>query len=474
MHCGTTAIDAGMTSRIHAVLAVATLAIVLTLGWFAERFSTGIDLTANARHSLTDGTRATLEGLEAPIDILAVLGPDPAVRSAVTELVKRYRAIKPNLNLEFLNPETDPARARELEAAPGGELIITGAGREQRLTSLDERSLTGALRQIGREGTRRLAFVTGHGERSPTARTNHDWALIADRLAAIGFESSEFSFVTSPVVPEDVDVLVVAAPLEPWFPGEIANVIEYVRRGGNLLWLIETPTRTDTAAFAPSTDNGPLLAAAVETGPGLADLATELGVETLPGRVIDTASQSLNLDTPDFVVLSAFPDHPVTASLGSALLLPQVRALNVVPLAGQTTLPLLASPESSWTETGELQGAVGFDEGSAEVAGPLILGATIERERADGNLQRIAVIGDADLGASTYLGNGSNAAFIESLFVWLGGDDEALSFVTTPAPDAELVMSPRSIAILTIACLFALPALLLLIGLGVRISMARG
>lgn len=465
-----------MSTRIHLLLSVATLLIVLTLGWFAERFSVGFDLTANDRHSLTEGTRATLESLDASVEILAVLGPEPAVREAVTDLVARYQSIKPDVNLSFLNPDTDPARARELNAAPGGELIITGGGREQRLNSLDERSLTGALRQIGREGTKRLAFVTGHRERSPNASTNHDWLLITQRLAAIGFESSELSFVTTPVVPEDVDVLVVAAPLDPWFPGEIASLIEHVRRGGNLLWLLETSTHGEVpdTATENTSGTGPVLASAVETGPGLSLLATELGVETLPGRVIDTASQSLDLDTPDFVVLSAFPDHPVTASLRSALLLPQVRALNVTPLAGQTTLPLLASPESSWTESGALQGEVRFDENTSEVAGPLILGATIERPRIDGGSQRIAIIGDADFAASAYVGNGSNAAFIESLFVWLGGDDEALAFVTAPAPDAELSMSPRSIATLTIICLFGIPVVLLLLALVARIRMARG
>lgn len=464
-----------MKISTHSLLSAATLSLALTLGWFAERFDVEIDLTANDRHSLTEGTRASLQSLDGPISVLAVLGPDVAVRKAVSDLIERYRAIKPDLTLEFLNPETDPARARELDVAAGGELIIRGAGREQRLTSLDERSLTGALRQIGREGTRRIAYVTGHGERSPTASTNHDWSLISRRLEAIGFESVEYSFVTSPAVPDDIDVLVVAAPVEPWFPGEIANLLEYVRSGGNLLWLIETPTaQTPTPSTLASVTDGPLLGSALSTGPGLSALAIELGVETLPGRVIDTASQSLGLDTPDFVVLSAFPQHPVTASLRSAILLPQVRALSVTPLAGQQSLPLLASPESSWTETGTLQGEVRFDENTAEVAGPLILGATIERELGGESPQRIAVIGDADFAASSFLGNGSNAAFVESLFVWLGGDDEALSFVTTPAPDAELVMSNRGIAILTIVCLFVLPLMLVLIAIGTRIAMVRG
>ncbi len=451
-------------TRTHIALSGVAVAVALAAGWLTTRHSTSVDLTANARHSLTPGTVAALEALEVPVSIVAVLGPDPATREAVTLLVDRYRARAPEITLEFVDPEADPARARELNAAPGGELILTGGGRERRLGRLDERSLTGALRQIGRDGERSIAFVTGHGERLPSGTGNDDWGLAGERLAALGLVPRELSFVTEPRVPADVDVLVVAAPTESWFPGEVAGLVEHVRAGGNLLWLIETPVAE------PGDVEAPALAAAV-TRPahdGLDALATELGVATLPGRVIDAASQGMVGDAADFVVLSALPRHPVNAALASPVLLPQARALAVTPLAGQDTLALLATPQASWTETGELEGAVGFDEDTAEVAGPLVLGATIERDRGPNAApQRIAVIGDADFGASRYLGNGANAALVEGLLTWLAGDDEALAFVTAPAPDAELVLGTRGIVTLSAVWLAGVPLTLLLVALGV-------
>ena len=323
--------------------------------------------------------------------------------------------------------------------------------------------------------------MTGHGERAPAGDGNDDWGLAGERLAGIGLVPRELSFVTEPRVPADVDVLVVAAPVEPWFPGEIAGLVEHVRAGGNLLWLIESPVDEpggagNGAAGGASGDAGPAppLAAALPDAPGLEALATELGVATLPGRVIDTASQGVAGDAPDFVVLSALPRHPATAALAGPVLLPQAKALAVTPLAGQDTLALLATPESSWTETGALEGEVGFDAAAGEVAGPLVLGATIERRRGSGVApQRIAVLGDADFGASRYLGNGANAALVESLMLWLAGDDGALDFVTAPAPDAELDIGTRGIVTLSAVYLAGVPLALLLGALAARLARRR-
>ena len=425
--------------------------IALALGFFATRFSVSLDVTANDRHSLSPTSLEAARALGGPLEVIAVLPPDPVATEALRALLDRYRAVKPDIALEIVNPDTDPERARRIGASPGGELILRAEGREQRLVALSERAMTGALRRLGREGERDIAFVDGHEERSPGSASGDDWESLAGRLADGGLVARSTSLVAEPAI--DADVLVIAAPRRPWFPGETASLLDYVRAGGNLLWLSETPTGAGT-------------------GPGLDELAVELGVETLPGRVIDTASQALDADTPDFVLLASFPEHPVTSALASPVLLPQARALAAVPLAGQTLRPLLVTPPSSWTEGGPLEGAIGFDAGTDEVAGPLTLALTIERE-IGGAAQRIAVVGDADFGASRFLGNGANAAFAESLLLWLAGDDAALDFVTRPAPDAELALEDSSRIALAALWLAGVPLTLLLAALGVRLRRAR-
>ena len=431
--------------KLHMLLSALVLVITLLLGFFTTRFHANFDVTSNQRHSLSDATVATLNALQSPVEIIAVLGPDAGLRNGVSALITRFQSINDQISLRFVNPETQPAEARALAAAPGGELIVRTGEREQRLQNLSERSLSSALMQLGQETNRSVAFITGHNERSPLRTNNDDWQIATQSLEKLGVVATEWSLVSDPVIPDSVDLVVIAASQTPFFLGEIASLLNHVNAGGNLLWLLETPI-----------DN--------ERGPGLVDLANNLGITDLPGKVIDTASQVLAADSPDFVLLDRFPAHPVTASMTSPVLLPQTRAFTIDALAGQEHLPLLVTPESSWTETGELSGEVRFDDNSNETAGPLLLGVTIERN----NTQRIAVIGDADFGASQFIGNGSNQAFTDSLILWLSGDADAIEFVTQRASDSELRLDNRSIIILTAVLLAVLPLLILIIGLLVR------
>lgn len=425
------------SSLQHSLLSLLLVGIALAVIWIAGRTNISKDLTANKRHALSEQTVAAVKSLQGPVNILAVVGPNANQRSTLTELVSRYQKHNALINLEFVNPETDPEKARQLNAAAGGELIVTGMGREQRLQSVSERSLTGALRQLNREGERKLAFVVGHEERSATEVGPNNWTTLSSRLQSIGLNSEALSLVTHPRISDDVDVLVIADPRRPYFPGELAGLLEYINLGGSLLWVSETALNR-------------------QTGSGLTALGLELGIDFMPGVIIDTASQAANQGSASFVILNSFAQHPVTQGLTSPILLPQAKALAVTPLAGQTLLPLLQTPEASWTETGALEGAIKFDENSDEQAGPLVVGVTIER-KINGRLQRIAVIGDADFASNQFIGNGANLGFSESLMLWLSGESEALAFVTMPAPDATLTLTSRSIVIISAALLGALP-----------------
>jgi len=423
----------------YALGAVVTVFIVLC-GWFSQRFSAAVDVTANSRHSLTLQTQNTLSAVTEPVEILAVLGPDQAQRDAVSDLVARYQSLQSTITLEFVNPETQPERARNLGIKSGGELIVRNSQREQRLRRLSERALTNSIRQLNREGDRTLAFITGHEERDPEGQGNSDWLASTSQLAQIGLSSSSLSLVTNPRIDSNTDLLVIAAPRKPYFPGEIASVLQYIGEGGNLLWIVEQ-------------NNG------ADGGVNLNALSLEFGVDALAGKVIDTASQAVNNGAPSIVVLDKHTNHPINGNLSSPIVLAGTKAFAITPLAGQTILPLLLTPESSWTETGELQGEIRFDENTQEVPGPLTVGVTIERQLGDRN-QRIAILGDADFASNQFVGNGSNQAFLESLVLWLAGDDKSLEFVTQAAPDTQLTLSNKAIVTLSGLFLLGIPLLM--------------
>lgn len=438
-------------ANITGVLLTLVVASLLYLG---NRWHSEADISASSRHSLSSQSIRTVSSFEQDVKITAVLGPNPVQREAVEKLVAQYRKYNEKLELEFVNPETHPARVRELDANPGGELIVsTGSAdqyREKRLQSLSERSMTGALTQLSRGAERRVAFVTGHGERTTERQTNSDFSELAGRLTQVGLNASEISLVSQPSIPHDIDLLVIAAPTKRYFPGEVATLLNYISGGGNLLWLIDE-----------------------EHDVGLKALSAELGIEPLPGVLLDATSSSYGADNPTFAIIdhTHLPDHIVNHTLGNPLLLPAASALNVTPLAGQSIQPLFFSSEQSWTESGPVAGAVRFDENSDEQRGPLLLAVALQRPLQHSTAalveqpaqQRMAVIGDADWLASQWIGNGANLEYAERLFNWLAADEAQLAFATAMPEDALINPASRTILMMGGGFLFGLPLIFLAI-----------
>ena len=415
----------------------------LVMGWFAYQYPVNFDLTAKQRHSLNETSKSVLDLLEEPVSALVIMGPDQKQRTAVRELFDKYAQHRDTVELEFLNPETSPGKVQALDAHPGGEVILSYAGREQRIRSLSERSLTNALQRLARPTVRKVGFVTGHSERDPLGEGNRDYGEINTALSSVGFSFETISLVTQPTIRSDVDLLVLAAPQETYFPGEVASILNFLGNGGNLLWLRE-PGNNDT---------------------GLRALEIELGVSRLPGLIVEANTQLFNIDSPTFAVVNEYPANTVTADFSNITLFPETAGLDILPMQDTTIRPLLQTSENSWTETGPIEGEVAFDENSPEVRGPVTIGVTIERDR-EVTTQRIAVIGDADFLANTWLGNGGNREFTERLLNWLARDDAMLEFRSSHADDKDLQIGTT--ALISIAVIFLLIIPLIFFGLAVN------
>ncbi len=425
----------------HRVITLLLITIAASLLWLNHQHTRTFDLSANARHTLNAGSVDTVSAMSEPLEVIAVVGPNRATRDSIESLINDYRAHKPDISLNYINPETDPAAARELSTRDGGEIILRYSNRETRLASLSERTFTGALQELSRDSQRTAAFITGHGERAPDRETNDDLLYFATSLKQAGIDPITLSLVSVPRIPDNIDVVVIAAPQTPYFPGEVASIMEYINRGGNVLWLID--------------DN---------TTAGLDAVSLNTGIDPISGTVIDVSSQAFGADSPTVVILDALPANPINSGLTSPLVLAQSNALNITPLAGQTVLPLLLTGADSWTESGPIEGEITFDENGIETQGPLTLGVTLERNLNQRN-QRIVVLGDADLFASTWIGNGANQDFGSRVINWLTEDDALLNFAPDRPSDTLQSLSKRQILLLGSSTLVVLPLVFLCIAL---------
>ncbi len=416
------------------------------MAWLSTQWRVVSDWSAGARASLPAASRDLLKKLPGPIAVTSYARPGTRVRPAVAAFIARYQRFKPDLSLDFVDPEADPAAMRKVGIQVDGEVTIRWHEQTLHLTQLTDQDFGNALARLARGSERIVAFVTGDGERNAAGKANADLGQFMASLEQQGLRAVPLNFAQVGQVPANADLVVLASPLAPVASGAVRALTDYLARGGNLLWLTE-----------PDSDHL-----------GLAPLARALDIQVLPGMLVDGAGAALNLDDPRVVVVGTYPPQAITDGFGQTTLFPQVVALAKVTAQGWDIRPILSSGPQSWNERQAIdntnKSTIRYDADKGEIKGPLDFGFALSRlsPSPDKKEQRVVVIGDGDFLSNSFLGNGGNAALGRRVFNWLLGDDQLVTIPPRPAPDRHLDLSQTGLGILAFGLLLALPLLLLL------------
>ena len=432
------------------------LIFVGLLAWLSTRYSFDADWSSSGRNTLSIDSRQLLDEMPDPIHVTAFATENALVREHIADLIGRYQRYKANVELTFVNPDAEPDRVRELGITLDGELLLAYQGRSEKVQSLSEQTLTNSLLRIARQKQRRVSFLSGHGERDPLGQANHDLGKFGQLLEQKGIVLDTLKLAETADIPADTNLLVIADPRVVLLPGEIQLVHRYLQAGGNLLWLVEP------GAIA-----------------GLDPVAEALGIEFLPGTIVDATTQLFGIDNPAFALIPDYPMHPITREMTSLTLYPQASALDVSAPQEWQAEPLLTTLDRAWTEIGPISGTIRFDEDSDERMGPLDIGFVFSRaknkkdadDEEDGAEQRVIVIGDSDFLSNAYLGNGGNVELGLNLFNWLNHDDQFITVTARTASDVNLELGKTAQIIIGFGFLFGMP--LLLLGSGVAIWWRR-
>ena len=432
------------------VFAVLFVGIIGLLGWLSTRYVYQADWSAGSRNTISEDSRQLLDTMTGSITITAFARDDELQRRQIKNLIGSYQRFKPDITLDFVNPDTAPERVRSEGITADGEVVVSYQGRSEHVKRLTEQQLSNALLRISRQSDRWIVFLAGHGERDPQGEANFDLGLFGKALERNGLNVQHINLAEA-AIPSNTSVLLIANPRVNLLPGEVVLLVNYIEQGGNLLWLAE-----------PGKPRG------------LDLLAENLGIGFLPGVVVDVTSQLFGIQNPSSVVVTAYPNHAVTQELDAVTVFPEAAALEILENDTWRTTPLLSTPARSWTEIGALEGEVRFDKDSDERAGPLDIAVAITRTPAtDADVddatpareQRIAVLGDGDFLSNTYLGNAGNLDLGLNLVHWLSHDDAFIDIRVRAAPDITLELGKTAQAVIGLGSLIGLPVTLLSLGI---------
>jgi ABC-type uncharacterized transport system involved in gliding motility auxiliary subunit len=441
-----------LQSRINSmIMMILILSLAGLLGWLSTLHSWQLDLTQSGRHTLSDASKQVLAKMDGPIEITAYAREDVGLRDAIKKITGKYQQIKPDIVLHFVNPDAVPDEIRNLGISVNGELVIRYQDRNQHVQSDSEEEFTNALHRLARGAEHWLAFIEGHGERSPLGQANFDLNVWVQQLANRGFKVQPLNLANIQAIPENTQVLVIAGPRVDYLPGETGLIHDYLEKGGNLLWLADP---------ADSLHN-------------LDTMAEQLRINIESGMIIDFAGQLIGLDDPTIVLQtsSLYPTHSITREFDYTTFFPTATSITYEKNDLWDSRPIISTGDHTWLETGKLEGEINFDENS-DIAGPLDIGISLEREietEQGENLirkqQRIVVVGDGDFLSNTYVNNSGNLDLGIRIMNWLGEDDDFIAIPARLARDTRLEFSSFASVIIGFGFLIILPLALLATGL---------
>jgi ABC-type uncharacterized transport system involved in gliding motility auxiliary subunit len=423
---------------VNVVFVLLLLAAIGLLQWLSTEYHLRFDWTRGSKNSLSDASVEAVRRLDQPVTITAFASQRQNLRASIRELLGRYQRYKPDIVLEFVDPDTDPERVRKADVRFDGEVIVEYGESRETLTRFDEETITNAFVRLGHAGERWLVFLGGHGERSPDGQANFDLSSWTAQLLKRGFAARVITLAENPQLPRNTTALVLAGPRIDLLPGEIAIIEGYIAGGGNLLWLA---------------DPEPLR--------GLATVAESLGIEFEPGIIVDPASEAITGNA-TAIVGTHYGSHPIVEDFRNITLFLGSVGIRLGSSTDWQATVLLDTRDSAWAETSPLTGPARLDK-DKDIAGPLILAVALTRKLGDIE-QRVVVIGDGDFLSNRFLGNGVNLEFGMSIANWISRDDRYVNIPVMVTLDRSLDLTRTSQLVIGGGFLFFLPLLLVISG----------
>ncbi len=430
-----------ITHTLRNLLTVLLLAsIALGLFFFASRYPMQRDITLNAANSLEPTSIQVLSQMNGPVQITVYATEQDVrlgdLRKIIRTFISLYQHYKPDIKLEFIDPEKYPDKARSAGVQLNGEMLIQYGERSVHLTQLNEPVLTSTLLSLSHTKDQTILYLEGHGERKLDGIANHDLGtLFGAKLKQNGFRINSLNLALAQEVPVNAGVLVITHPQLDLLPGEVDKLLRHLAHGGNLLWLIDA-----------------------EPLHGLERLAEKLGILLPPGIVIDPASSEMKAPA-TWSLGTVYLPHAITRNFNLITAFPSARPLlwNENPEWQHSEL-LEVAPRGWVSQSTNTTNLPKFDK-LHDTPGPAIIALALTRN-IDDHEQRIVVVGNGAFLSNSFAGNGGNIDLGINMVNWLASEEHLITLQPRPTRDSNLLLSKMQLGVIGIGFLIGLPLLL--------------
>ncbi|HEY4410331.1 MAG TPA: Gldg family protein, partial [Acidimicrobiia bacterium] len=173
--------------------AVLGLFLVVGTGVASAQARGQIDLTPEHRFSLTKQSKAVLSQVKTPIHVIGFTQPGSAQQVEMRSLLRRYQIAKGDFTFEFIDPDAQPGRVKELGAGSYGAILLQVGKNRDFVTEISEVDLTSAIQRLSRAESPTACFTVGHGERDIEDQRPDGYQNFATRLKHLGYVTKQLA-----------------------------------------------------------------------------------------------------------------------------------------------------------------------------------------------------------------------------------------------------------------------------------------
>ena len=445
------------TAMLAAVLVLAVLLNLLVRA-IPTKY-TEFDLSEAKMYTLSDSTKALVEGLEKDVHIyyLCETGSEDAI---ITKLLDHYAAESGHLSWEQKDPTLYPTFAAKYgaENVSTGSLIVTCGENSTVLDAADlyeydytdyyttgsasvtfggEKQISSAIYKLTAAAESHAYYTTNHGEQALTSS-------LTEALKAQNIDAQPLDLLTG-TIPEDCDLLIISDPASDFaadgLVDEIAQLQAYLENGGKVL--LTTSGYTET--------------------PDLDAVMAQFGLAREPGLVVEGDAGHALHGYP----YSLFPDYAAAdestaldgVNQSTHVMLSVAQGITITETDDVTAEPLLYTTEDAYSKQ-DFDASSSSAKEAGDTDGPFSLAVWARNESTGAE---VIWIGCPNMdNEQVYQSIPGNLTFLQGCAASLVGQS---LLIDTKALEAAPITVPASASMtLGMVFVFVLPAAVLIAG----------
>ena len=443
-----TALAQTRTTRLgaHSLVSVVLAGVVVGLiNFLAAKHSPEWDFSETQNFTLSRQTYQVLRALPREVRITVFTHEGSPGYGAYQDLLTTYAKESPLITLTFIDPERQPDKAKEYQVSRIDTAVMESGSQKLYLQRASEADMTNALLRVTQDTKKRIAFVTGRGEKSLSDTESSGLSRAGDALIKQGYEVETVDWEDT--ASTDASVLVVASSTQSVSSEDHQKIRQFLETGGRVLVMGDPGSQTS-----------------------LTPLLSPWGIQLGAGILADEQDR-LGRGSPTALLVRTFTTHDITEDFTTPILFPVSRAVTFDTSQGKAWeyIPLAQTSPDSWEET-DLTGPQPEFTAGQDQKGPFTVAGLLTPKPIDQTppaQSAIIIVGNAAFATNGYLTYPGNTDFFLKSIAWLAQEDALVSLTPKEPAFHPFVPNPSQEQAIVFFQVLFLPLLTLFLGISV-------